>query len=60
MKIATRIAVLLLSLVAVFHILRLVLGWELIIDGWSAPMWASYLGVAIPGGLAFFMYREHR
>ena len=60
MKIATRTAVLLLSLVAVVHILRLFFDWDFVIGGWSAPMWASYLGVAIPGGLAFFIYREHR
>jgi len=60
MKIATKIAVLLLSLVAIVHLLRLFFGWGVVIDGWSAPMWVSYLGVAIPGGLAFFIYREHQ
>lgn len=59
MKIATKIAVLMLSLVAVFHILRLVFGWDFVIGGWSAPMWASFLAIAITGGLAFFVYREH-
>ena len=59
MKTATKIAMVLLSLVAVVHLLRLFFGWVIVIDSWTAPMWASYLGVAIPGALAFFMYREH-
>jgi len=59
MKIATKITVLLLSLVAIVHILRLFLGWDFVIGGWSAPMWASYLAIAVTGGLAFFVYREH-
>ncbi|MCH7806873.1 MAG: hypothetical protein IH995_06985 [Proteobacteria bacterium] len=60
MKPATKIVMALLSLVAIGHVLRLFFGWELIVGGWVAPMWVSFLGVAIPGGLAFLMYREHQ
>ena len=59
MKLGTRLAMLLLALVAVAHVLRLVLGVEVVVDGWVAPMWVSIVGALIPAGLAFLIYREH-
>lgn len=60
MKSATRIATILFSLVAIAHLLRVVMGVEITVGDWSAPMWASYLGVVIPGALVYFIYREHQ
>jgi len=60
MKPATTIAMILLSLVAIAHLLRVLYGLEIIVGSWSVPMWGSYLGIAIPGALAFFIYREHQ
>jgi len=60
MKLFTSIAIGLLVLIALLHILRLVFGWEVIIHGVVMPMWASTLGVIIPGGLAFMVWRESR
>ncbi len=60
MKSATRIATILLSLVALAHLLRVVMGVEITVGDWNAPMWASYLGVVIPGALVYFIYREHQ
>lgn len=60
MKPATKIAALLLALVALVHLLRLIFGWDVVIDGWSFPVWGSLIGLIIPGALAFFMYREHQ
>ena len=59
MKTATKIAVALLALVAIGHLLRLLIGFDLVIGGWAAPMWASVLGAVIPGALAYLVYREH-
>lgn len=60
MKTATRIAVVLLGVVAIVHLLRLYFGWEVVIAGWTAPVWASAIGFALPGALAFLVWREHR
>lgn len=59
MKTATKMAVALLALVAIAHLLRLILGLEVVIGGWTAPMWTSAIGALIPGALAFLVYREH-
>lgn len=58
MKIGSLLSIVLFSLVALVHLLRLVSGWEVIIDGWVAPMWSSALGVLIPGTLAFLLWKE--
>ena len=42
----------LFALVAVLHLVRVLVGWDLVIDGWLVPMWASLLGVLVPGFLA--------
>jgi hypothetical protein len=38
-------------LIAVMHVLRLVLKWEVVLNGWSVPMWVSV--IAITAYLAF-------
>ena len=60
MKPATTIAVVLLGLVALGHVLRLVYGLEAVVGDWTVPMWVSYIGVLLPGGLAYMIYREHQ
>jgi hypothetical protein len=60
MKPATKITVALLALVALGHALRLVFGVEAVVGEWVVPIWVSYLGVLLPGGLAYFVYREHQ
>src|SRR5690348_678267 len=40
-------------LVGLAHAIRLLLGWELVIGGWTVPMWVSFFGVAAPWLLAF-------
>ena len=60
MKPATMITVVLLALVALGHGLRLVYGLEAVVGDWIVPMWVSYIGVLLPGGLAFMIRREHQ
>lgn len=78
MKPATKIAMILLTLVAVAHLWRLLMGVPVVIGGdvaalsdlvgggavakggWVVPMWVSVLGAIIPGGLAWFMYKENQ
>jgi len=44
-------------LVALLHALRIIFGWEVIINGTNIPMWIS---VVIPGGLAILIWLECR
>ncbi len=58
MKPFTTIAIVILALVAVLHVLRLILGWEAVINGMAVPMWVSVLGALVAGGLAVMVWRE--
>ena len=60
MKPATLLAVILLSAVAAVHLLRLVLGIEVTVDGNSLPMWVSAIGCLVPAALAAALWREGR
>lgn len=58
MKPFTTIAVGVFALVAFTHLCRIFTGWEVIIAGTVIPMWASYVGVVLAGGLAVMLRRE--
>jgi hypothetical protein len=58
MKPFTTIAIVIFSLVAVLHALRLIFGWQAVIDGLVIPMWASVVGLIIAGWLASMLWRE--
>ena len=60
MKPFTTIAIVIFSLVAVLHVLRLIFGWQAVIDGLVIPMWASVVGLIIAVGLAIMLWRESR
>ncbi len=60
MKPFTTIAIVIFSLVAVLHVLRLIFGWQAVINGLVIPMWASVVGLIIAGGLAIMLWRESR
>jgi hypothetical protein len=54
----TTIAVAVFGLIALLHLLRLFVGWELIVTGFVVPVWWSALGLVIAGGLALMVWRE--
>jgi hypothetical protein len=56
----TMIAVLIFALMALGHIYRLVTHFQIILGSHVIPMWASYVGVVVAGGLALMVYRENR
>jgi len=56
----TTIAIVIFSLMAALHVLRLIFGWEAAINGLVIPMWASLVGLIIAGGLAVMLWRESR
>ena len=60
MKPFTAIAIFIFELIALLHILRLFFGWEVIVNGFVIPMWASVIGLIIAGGLAIMLWYESR
>ena len=56
----TTIAIVIFSLVAVLHVLRLIFGWEVVINRLVMPMWVSVVGFIVAGGLAVMVWREAR
>ncbi len=60
MKPFTTIAIIIFALMAVVHVLRLIFGWEAVINGIVVPMWVSVVGVFIAGGLAVMLWHESR
>jgi hypothetical protein len=42
----------LFAVVAAAHVVRLLMGWNISIDGWAAPQWISVVGVLVPGALS--------
>ncbi len=60
MKTGSMLAMLLLTLVAFAHLLRLVNGIEVTVGDWNVPQWVSVGGVIVPSGIAFLLWRESR
>ena len=60
MKPFTTIAIIVFSLIAFMHLLRLLFVWEVTINGMIVPVWLSLLGSMISSGLALMLWRESR
>ena len=53
-KMFATIAAVIFALVALLHLLRLAMGWSVVIDAWTVPMWASWVGLVVAGGLSYY------
>lgn len=60
MKPFTTIAVILFTVIATVHVLRLFAAWEVMVVGFVIPVWWSAPGVIVAGGLASMVWREAR
>lgn len=60
MKLFTTITVVLLVLIAIAHVLRLWLGWEVSVNGITIPMWVSAVAFIVVTGLAIGLWRERQ
>ena len=60
MKPFTTIAVFVFALIALIQTLRVVLGWDVTVNGISIPPWASVIAIVIAATLAFKIWREMR
>jgi hypothetical protein len=45
-------------IIAFLHLLRLIFGWEVMINGMIIPLWISVPGFLVMAGLAFMLWRE--
>lgn len=60
MKPASRIASILLGLVALLQLLRILRHVEVMVGGTPIPMWPSGVAVVVAGTLSFLLWRESR
>jgi hypothetical protein len=48
------------ALIALVHLVRIYLDWSIVIDNWSIPIWMSWIGFVVAGGLAYLGLRAVR
>lgn len=60
MKPFSSVAVVMFGLVALMQLLRLTLGWSVVVNGVSIPLWASAVACLVAAGLAVMVWREAR
>jgi hypothetical protein len=60
MKPFTLLGAVIFALVSLAHLLRLVFGWSILINGMSIPAWMSIVGCIVPALLALMLWREGR
>jgi hypothetical protein len=58
MKPFTAATLVVLALVAIVHVLRLLFGWSVTINGTDIPTWVSVVAFVITAGLAVGLWRE--
>ena len=57
-KIFSMIASVVFALVAILQLLRFVLGWTVLVNGFSVPLWASAIAFVIAAGLSIMVVRS--
>lgn len=60
MKPFTSLACLLLAVIALLQLTRLLLGWDIVVNGYAVPPWASGVAALLSGGLSLLAWREAR
>ena len=53
-KLFHRIAGIIFALIALLQAVRIYMGWTVVIGGWSAPMWISWIAIVVAGSLSYF------
>jgi len=60
MKSFTAMSIVAFSLIAIVQLTRLVLAWDVSINGVAIPLWVSGIALVVSGGLAIMLWRESR
>jgi len=56
----TTVAIAVFPLVALLQLLRVALEWEVTVNGFVIPVWASVIACIVAATLAFMLWRESR
>jgi hypothetical protein len=56
----TTIAALIFACMALIHVYRLFTDFQIILGSHTIPMWVSYVGIVVAGGLSIGLFRESR
>jgi uncharacterized membrane protein YhaH (DUF805 family) len=48
------------SVIGLIHLLRIILGWEAVIGGWTVPLWLSWLALIVSAAFAHFGFTHAR
>jgi hypothetical protein len=56
----TVVAVFIFAIVCAVQLARLFLGWTVVIDGVTIPMWASVVAAAVAAAMSWLLWRESR
>ena len=48
------VASVIFAVVAILHLLRIYMGWPIVIGSWTAPMWVSWIAHVVAGSLSYF------
>jgi len=59
-RIFSLVTAVLFFLIALLHAVRLLRGWQVIIEGAVVPMWISWIGLAVAAYLAYEGFRLAR
>lgn len=60
MKIGTLLGIVVFVLVALAHLVRLIDRTEVLVGTMVLPLWASVLGVVVPGVIAWLLWKESK
>lgn len=60
MKPFSMISAAIFAVVAAVHVLRLIFGWAVTVDGITVPIWVSAVAALITAGLALMLFLEAR
>jgi hypothetical protein len=60
MKPFTKIASLLLGIIALIHLLRLITHWQVAVNGFELPVWISIIGFIVASVLSLGLLKESR
>lgn len=58
MKPFSKIASILMAVIALIHLLRLIVHWKVTISEYEVPLWASILGIIIGMTLSIGLWKE--
>lgn len=59
-RIFSMIASVVFALVAILQLLRFVLGWTVLVNGFSMPLWASAVAFVMATALSIMVWQESR